>query len=106
MVIYKLVRDGVPQAILRSGELPMTRTATDNEIEGLLKAKLVEEVQEFLANPILDELADIVEVVLAIASELRYTHGELEELRRAKRIKYGAFSQRIIWLGNSELKPQ
>lgn len=94
---FKLVRDKVPQIIRDAGGDPLIRIAEPGEFHGLLRAKLWEEVNEFLATDSPDELADILEVLLALANEMGV---DLEKLRVAKASERGGFAGRIVWLGN------
>jgi predicted house-cleaning noncanonical NTP pyrophosphatase (MazG superfamily) len=97
----KLVRDKIPEIIRANGEVPSTRVAQGAEYQSLLLAKLSEEVLEFIASdgdP--DELADILEVVMALADGIGIGQLELERLRAKKAAERGGFSQRIVWSGN------
>jgi predicted house-cleaning noncanonical NTP pyrophosphatase (MazG superfamily) len=98
----KLVRDKVPEIIRANGDEPITRVADAAEYRELLRAKLIEEVNEVLAaddKDALEELADVLEVVLALAADLGPDAGRLEELRIAKAEERGGFANRIIWYG-------
>lgn len=97
----KLVRDKIPQIIRDAGAEPVTRVAEAGEYRGLLRAKLVEEVEEFLASDDPNELADILEVVLALAGDLGVDRDHLEKLRTAKAFERGGFADRIVWSGNA-----
>lgn len=94
----KLVRDRIPQIIRDRGQTPMTRVASDGEYRRLLEEKLQEEVAEFLGSGDPEELADIVEVVLALAGDCGVDRQHLEKLRASKAAERGAFSARIVWL--------
>jgi predicted house-cleaning noncanonical NTP pyrophosphatase (MazG superfamily) len=97
----KLIRDRIPEIIRGKGEEPLTRVAETAEYGKLLRDKLVEEVEEFLASegdP--EELADILEVVMALADGLGIGQTRLEKLRANKAADRGAFSERIVWSGN------
>jgi predicted house-cleaning noncanonical NTP pyrophosphatase (MazG superfamily) len=97
----KLVRDKVPQIIRQRGGEPVVRVADVAEYRGLLREKLVEEVEEFLASdddP--EELADVLEVLVALAADLGFDHDYLEKLRAAKALERGGFADRIVWSGN------
>ena len=64
----KLVRDGIPEIIRADGAEPVIRTAGDAEIDSLLLAKLLEEVEEYADSREVEELADVVEVCFAAAA--------------------------------------
>ena len=67
MKVYKrLVRDKVPDMILRDNQLPVTRTLNDKEYEEELNKKLEEEVKDYLVNKNYIDMIDIVEVIDAI----------------------------------------
>ncbi len=102
----KLVRDKIPQIIRANGEDPMVRVADEAEFLGLLRAKLLEEVDEFLASDDPAELADVLEVLLALAAELGVDQGQLEKLRAAKACERGGFTSRLVWSGNVALAPK
>jgi predicted house-cleaning noncanonical NTP pyrophosphatase (MazG superfamily) len=101
----KLVRDKIPEIIRRASAEPATRTATPEEFGGWLRRKLVEEVDEFLASDDPSELADILEVLRALANDLGVDADELECLRAAKEAERGGFNDRLVWLGNREACP-
>jgi predicted house-cleaning noncanonical NTP pyrophosphatase (MazG superfamily) len=99
-----LVRDKIPQLIRDAGAEPVTRVADAGEYRGLLRAKLVEEVDKFLASEKLADMADVLEVVLALAQDLGVDHERLEGLRAAKASERGVFADRIVWSGNVEAR--
>jgi predicted house-cleaning noncanonical NTP pyrophosphatase (MazG superfamily) len=102
----KLVRDKIPQIIRARGADPIVRTADAAEYRQLLRAKLAEEVGEVLAADDTDapeELADVFEVVLALASDLGLDAGQLEKLRAGKAAERGGFADRIVWSGNRSI---
>lgn len=95
----KLIRDRVPDAIRADGRHPDVRTAADEEMPGLLSDKLLEECGEVLeAGPdeILEELADVLEVLYAVARLHGHTPFELNWKRRAKAAQYGEFTQKHV----------
>ena len=74
---------------------------TAEEYRASLRAKLREEVQEFLdSDDDPEELADILEVLYALAEDGGTDRQQLEKLRSAKAEERGAFADRIIWCGN------
>ncbi|GAA3162316.1 MULTISPECIES: nucleoside triphosphate pyrophosphohydrolase [Streptomyces] len=101
----KLVRDRIPQIIREDGAEPIVRTAGPEEYRRRLRDKLGEEVAEFLAadeTGALEELADVLEVVRALAVDLGVGSGQLEKAREAKARERGGFAGRIVWMGNRQ----
>jgi predicted house-cleaning noncanonical NTP pyrophosphatase (MazG superfamily) len=97
----KLVRDKIPQIIRAKGLEPVIYAAGPDEYATRLRDKLTEEVGEFLASdsdP--EELADVLEVVYALAALTGTDLQQLEKLRAAKADERGGFADRIIWSGN------
>ena len=91
----KLVRDKIPEIIFNTGKKAKVYIANEIEYSAHLKKKLQEEVQEFLEDPCVQELADIQEVILSIAT-MNGWEESLEEERIAKNINRGGFSKRYI----------
>lgn len=92
----KLVRDNIPAIIEAKGS-----TAVWERLEGeaylhRLTAKLDEEVAEYKAGPCLEELADILEVLHALAEAAGSSAEELEALRAVKSAERGGFRERIL----------
>jgi predicted house-cleaning noncanonical NTP pyrophosphatase (MazG superfamily) len=97
----KLVRDKIPGIIREQGLEPIVYVADAEEYRASLKTKLCEEVQEFMdSDDDPDELADILEVLYALAEDSGIDRRRLEKLRAAKAEERGAFTERIIWCGN------
>jgi len=97
----KLVRDKIPQIIRSKGQEPVICTADTEEYCVRLRDKLQEEVEEYLASDNdREELADILEVLYALAEQAGTDHQQLEKLRAAKAETRGGFADRIIWFYN------
>ena len=97
MTVYnKLVRDKIPEMIRAQGETPHIRILEDEEYTAHLEAKLDEEVGEFHRDRNLEELADILEVVYALAEDLGHTIPELETVYNLKHEARGGFRGRIF----------
>ena len=92
----KLVRDRIPETIARSGRRCVTRVLTQEEYLAALDAKLGEELAEYLADKSMEELADLLEVMMAAAEARGYSFAEVEALRREKAEKRGGFRDRIF----------
>ena len=99
----KLVRDKIPQIIRSKGEEPVIYIADTEEYSIRLREKLQEEVEEYLASDNdREELADILEVLYALATQTGTDKQQLEKLRAAKAEKRGGFTGRVIWLHNQQ----
>ncbi len=96
----KLVRDKIPQIIIADGRTPIVRTLSDEEYLSELDRKLNEEVAEYQADKSLEEMADILEVLLAICEARGHSVDELMEVRDKKREKRGGFRDKVYWEGN------
>ena len=96
----KLVRDKIPQIIIADGRTPIVRTLSDEEYLSELDRKLNEEVAEYQADKSLEEIADILEVLLAICEARGHSVDELMEVRDKKREKRGGFRDKVYWEGN------
>ncbi|OGD31687.1 hypothetical protein A3C91_03035 [Candidatus Azambacteria bacterium RIFCSPHIGHO2_02_FULL_52_12] len=96
MKYNKLVRDNIPEIIKAKGEVPVTHIADDAEYWQKLKEKLQEEVDEFLKDETIGEIADILEVLDAISDYKGFNKHEVEEVKERKANERGKFSKRII----------
>ncbi|MFE1316012.1 nucleoside triphosphate pyrophosphohydrolase [Kitasatospora phosalacinea] len=99
----KLVRDGVPEIIRASGAHPRFYAADGPEYLERLGAKLCEEAEEARTAPpgeLLEELADVLEVLHALAAAHGADFARVEQLRRDKAAARGGFTDRIVWTGN------
>jgi predicted house-cleaning noncanonical NTP pyrophosphatase (MazG superfamily) len=106
--MFKLVRDKIPEVIQSTGQKCNYAEVKNNEffIE-LLRAKLIEEVNEFWAANNLEELADIKLVVETLAEALGYTKEQLDEAYSLKLEERGKFDNKyIIFLPDAPKAPQ
>ncbi len=92
----KLVRDEIPQIIRDNWDCPVTRIAFGEEFFERLKDKLTEETKEYLESNNPEELADILEVIHALAEQHDISMDKLEEMRLAKQASRWAFKRKII----------
>jgi predicted house-cleaning noncanonical NTP pyrophosphatase (MazG superfamily) len=98
--VGKLVRDRIPDVIRASGRTPRVTTLGADDYYAALRHKLQEEVAELLAaegNEVLEEAADILEVLTAIAAEHGETLDSIVDVARRKRAERGGFDMRL-WL--------
>ncbi len=97
MKIYnKLVRDKIPGIIESNNESCNIRILSDNEYILELNKKLKEELNEYLADGSIEELADLEEVLRAILSHKNISYDEFEKIRKEKVNKRGAFNNKIF----------
>ena len=96
----KLVRDKIPQIIQADGKRPIIRTLSEEDYLQELDKKLNEEVVEYQAYKSIEEMADVLEVLYAICEARGHSLEELEQVRKEKSDKRGAFKERIYWEGN------
>ena len=100
MVYNKLVRDKIPQIIERQGKTARIRILDDAEYTLHLEQKLDEEVGEYHKDKTLEELADILEVVYALAENLGCSKEDLINAYQKKHNERGGFSERILLISN------
>lgn len=94
----KLVRDRIPEIVRANGREPVTEIADAERYEELLREKLTEEVAEFLESGEVEELADVMEVLHALAQAAGVSPAELERIRAEKAAERGGFATRIVLL--------
>ncbi len=92
----KLVRDKIPEIIENTGKTAYCHILTEDEYIAELDKKLNEECAEYQADKSLEELADMLEVMYAIAEARGYSGSELEHVRAEKAEKRGGFKDRIF----------
>lgn len=68
----------------KNGQSCVTRALEPEEYLQLVDAKLDEELAEYHREQNLEELADLMEVIVAAAEARGYTREQLEQLRRQK----------------------
>lgn len=96
MKIYnKLVRDNIPEIMIKNNAKPITKILNDEEYIHALNKKLKEEVNEYLEDGNVEELADIEEVILAILKFKNVSRKDFNNIRKEKVLKRGAFNKRI-----------
>jgi predicted house-cleaning noncanonical NTP pyrophosphatase (MazG superfamily) len=91
-----LVRDRIPEIIAAKGQVAVTHLANPEEYHDKLHAKLLEECQEFLSGPCVEEVADILDVVQAICELHNWSFDEVQSTRVRKIQERGGFTRRII----------
>lgn len=95
-VFNKLVRDRIPEIIAESGAKANIRILSDEEYRLHLESKLDEEVGEYHRDKNAEELADILEVVYALAASIGCSREELLQIYEKKHAARGGFEKKIF----------
>lgn len=103
-VYNKLVRDNIPEIIRNNNETPIAKTLSNEEYLRALKAKLQEEVDEFLESNDIAELADILEVIDALSTANNSSLNEVMDIKIQKAKKNGKFENKIFLIEVQENK--
>ena len=93
---HKLIRDHIPEIIESKGGKAEIRILSDEEYPIYLEAKLDEEVGEYHRDKNVEELADILEVLYALAESIGCSREELMEIYQKKRESRGGFEKRYF----------
>lgn len=100
MKYNKLVRDRIPEIIAKKGDKAITHIADEHEFWKALKEKLFEELREFEAAEgeadMIEELADIFEVIDAICDFKKFDQEVVRGIQKKKAEEKGGFRKRII----------
>ncbi len=96
VVREKLVRDRIPEIIRASGREVDVRVAGDDEIDMLLRTKIVEEAGELLSSGDVEEIADLLEAIMSLLKYRGIDPSEVENLRTQKRQERGGFEERFV----------
>jgi predicted house-cleaning noncanonical NTP pyrophosphatase (MazG superfamily) len=106
--VGKLVRDSIPSIIRSAGRAADVRALDTEDFGAALGDKLVEEVAELRAasdaDAVVEEAADVLEVLLAIVAEHGATLDSIVDIARRKRVERGGFAMRV-WLENADQAP-
>lgn len=98
----KLIRDKIPEHIESQGERYKIRVMGEEEFGIELRKKLAEEAQELVKVPeegLLNEMADVLEVLKSLAEFHSIDFKLVEEKQVKKREERGGFEKRLflIW---------
>lgn len=103
MTVYnKLVRDKIPEIIKNDGRVAHLEVVPEEEMIGLLMAKLAEESRELeeaidtgRQHLIIEECADVLEVLMAVRDRLKLKDSQIEKARLKKLGTNGGFEKGI-----------
>ncbi len=96
----KLVRDRIPEIIEATGKKFSTSILDEEQYIKELKKKSLEELEEYheaeTNKDALEELADVLEIMHALASVHGSSIEEVERIRKEKAEKRGGFQEKIF----------
>jgi len=98
-IYNKLVRDKIPNIIKEKKETPVVKILDDDEYKEALEKKLYEEYQEVKeasGEDRIEELADMLEIIKALAKLENKTLDNVIEIANKKVDKRGAFEEKIF----------
>ena len=98
-VYNKLVRDKIPNIIKEKGETPVIKVLDEINYKKELEKKLYEEykeVMEAIGDDRVEELADMLEVIRALASLENKNLNDIIALADKKNEKRGPFEEKIF----------
>lgn len=93
----KLVRDKILNIIKKDGVKCNFHIANKKEYDQKLNEKLREEVEEFIEKPCAEEIADVLEVIEAIARINNIGLNEIKKEKLRKKTTRGGFIKKIIY---------
>ncbi|MFI6458114.1 hypothetical protein ACIBF6_42020 [Streptosporangium amethystogenes] len=94
----KLVRDRIPEIIREDGRDPVVTVLGEADYRAALLEKLFEEsteLREAGVTEVAEEIADVLEVLRAIAKAHGHEWADIEKVAGAKRAERGAFLGRL-----------
>lgn len=95
-ILYnKLVRNRILELIEAQNESPEYIILDDESYEKMLEEKLDEEVREYHHDKTIEELADILEVVIALCESRGFSKEELIKIYQNKHQEKGGFYDKI-----------
>lgn len=107
-IFNKLVRDRIPEILDKNGGETETQILSNEKYIECLYEKLREECEEVITNDsrenLTEELADLLEVMNAIAKANSIDFGEIERIRTAKKEKRGGFENKIFLVSSNIVK--
>ena len=97
--VDKLIRDKIPQILRQKGLIVPERVMDKEEFLIRLKDKLMEEAGEVTkacyGEELVEELADLMEVIYALCQAYQQSFDEVERKRIEKKEKCGGFDRKI-----------
>ena len=98
----KLIRDKIPEIIAADNFIGRYKKLNKKEFKKALFEKIIEETTELSKvsnkNDLIEELADLQEILLALYENEKISVKEIELVRKAKLKKRGGFVKKIMLL--------
>jgi len=98
----KLIRDKIPEIITADNFIGRYKKLNKKEFKKALFAKIIEETAELskASNKVdlIEELADLQEILLALYENEKISVKEIEVVRKTKLKKRGGFAKKIMLL--------
>lgn len=98
-IYNKLVRDKIPDIIRSNGEMPIIKILNDDDYKKELDKKLFEEYNEVInasGYDRLEELADMIEVIKALAKIEGKSLNDVIKISYDKAEKRGGFENKVF----------
>jgi predicted house-cleaning noncanonical NTP pyrophosphatase (MazG superfamily) len=97
----KLVRDKIPEIIVKENKIPKVRILSDDEYKFELLKKLVEESGEVLEaknnqEDLIKELGDLLEVIDSTIKAFNLNQGDILALKDKRKKERGGFDKKIF----------
>jgi predicted house-cleaning noncanonical NTP pyrophosphatase (MazG superfamily) len=93
--MFKLIRDNIPTIITKDGgKINYAAVQDDDFFKGLLRGKLVEELNEYFSSA--DSLEELVDVITVINYIIGDRKSEFDEMYAQKLKEVGGFDKRYI----------
>lgn len=93
----KLVRDHIPAIIMGSGgNCEYFRVTSEAQHMAFLKEKMLEELDEFMADPCTEEAGDMLEVLLAMLHLKGISFEDVQDTSYVKKLERGGFEEGVV----------
>ena len=98
-IYHKLIRDKIPEIIIKAGERPKIRKLSQKEFCIELKKKVLEEAKELIKTKekkeILNEIVDIKELIEWLAKEIKVSPSQIKIYQAKKNKTRGSFKKQL-----------
>ena len=97
---HKLIRDKIPQIIIKNKAIPKILKLNDKQFRIALKEKLVEEAREVLEaktkEEVLNELSDVLQLIESIAENNNLSLVEIKKQKEKKKQERGSYKKKLL----------